>query len=323
MGHKCLIWGTPAEVVYQVNDRYWVKSTRAGGRYEITGSAQAMIDNGYLDEAGKAKLTTVLIDQRRDHDDVPLVRPTLLEEVKDAPLLTPVSRADRLLKYIATKESSSPGRPVRLGYPIVPGALAHSESWNDGQMGTLVQHLVDERWLTLEQTLDELQCTVTVSGHDHLAEAEQPKGQKAFVAMWFDPSMNEAYRNGIEPGIRDAGFVPIRIDEKKDANRIDDDIIDAIREARFVVADMTHGRDGVRGSVYFEAGFARGCGLKVIYCCRRDCFGGLPFDTRQYHHIAWDTPQELRRELAEKIRARIGSSDSGASRGAPPISSAR
>lgn len=124
--------------------------------------------------------------------------------------------------------------------------------------------------------------------------------------MWFDPRMDNAYRNGIEPGVRDAGFVPIRIDEKKDAIRIDDDIIAAIKESRFVVADMTHGSDGVRGSVYFEAGFARGRGLEVIYCCRRDCIGGLPFDTRQYHHIAWDTPQELRKELAERIRARIG-----------------
>lgn len=310
MGQKCLIWGTPAEVGYLVNDRYWVKSTRAGGRYKITGSAQAMINNGHLDEAGKAKLTTVLIDHRREREDAPMVDSTLLEGVKEARALPPATRADRLLRYIATIESSSPGHPVRLGYPIVPGALAHSESWNDGQIDTLVQHLEAKRWLSLEKDLDEFQCTVTVSGHDHLAEAEEPKGREAFVAMWFDTSMNDAYRNGIEPGIRDAGFVSMRIDEKKDANRIDDDIIDAIKESRFVVADMTHGRDGVRGSVYFEAGFARGCGLKVIYCCRRDCFGGLPFDTRQYHHIAWDTPQELRRELAEKIRARIGSPSS-------------
>ena len=271
-----------------------------------------MIENGYLDEAGKARLTTVLIDRGRHHDDAALVRPKLLEQVKEAPLLTPATRADRLLKYIATKESSSPGHPVRLGHPIVPGALAHSESWNDGQIDTLVQHLEAKRWLNLEQTLDELQCTVTVSGHDRLAEAEEkPTGSGAFVAMWFDTSMNDAYKNGIEPGIEDAGFVPIRIDEKKDANRIDDDIIAAIEESHFVVADMTHGSDGVRGSVYFEAGFAHGRGLQVIYCCRRDCIDGLPFDTRQYHHIVWDTPEELRRELAERIRARIGSSASG------------
>ena len=311
MGQKCLIWGTPAEVGYLDNrDAYWVESPRAGGRYNMTGTASAMIDNGYLDEAGQAKLTTVLIDRRRESADAPMVDSTLLVAVNEAPFLTPASRADRLLRYIVTIESSSPGHPMRLGYPIVPGALAHSESWNDGQIDTLVQHLVAKRWLTLEQTLDQLQCTVTVSGHDHVAGAEEPRGREAFVAMWFDPSMNDAYKNGIEPGIRDAGFVPMRIDEKTDANRIDDDIIDAIEESRFVVADMTHGSDGVRGSVYFEAGFARGCGLEVIYCCRSDCIDGLPFDTRQYHHIVWETPHELRRELAVRIRARIESPSS-------------
>lgn len=309
MSQKCLIWGTPAEVGRLGNrDAYWVESPRAGGRYDITGTAAVIIRNGYLDDASKARLTTVLIDHWRDREDAPMVDSTLVEKVKEARALPPATRAERLLRYIFAKESSSPGDPVRLGYPTVPEAFAHSESWNDGQMGTLVQHLVDERWLTSEQTLDEFLCTVTVSGHDHLAGAEEPKGRGAFVAMWFDVSMNDAYKNGIEPGIEDAGFVPIRIDEKKDANRIDDDIIDAIKESRFVVADMTHGSDGVRGSVYFEAGFARGRGLQVIYCCRRDCIGGLPFDTRQYHHIAWDTPEELRSELAERIRARIESS---------------
>ena len=311
MRQKCLIWGAPAEIG-RLGDRdaYWVESPRAGGRYEMTGSAAAMIRNGYLEDVGKAKLTTILIDHRREREDAPMVNSTLLEGVEQARVLPPATRAERLLRYIIAKESSSPGHPVRLGYPIVPGAFAHSESWNDGQMGTLVQHLVDERWLTLKRTLDELQCNVTVSGHDRVAGAQEPKGREAFVAMWFDPSMNDAYKNGIEPGIRDAGFVPMRIDEKKDANRIDDDIIATIKESRFVVADMTHGSDGVRGSVYFEAGFARGCDLEVIYCCRRDCIDGLPFDTRQYHHIVWETPHELRKELAERIRARIGSPSS-------------
>jgi len=68
---------------------------------------------------------------------------------------------------------------------------------------------------------------------------------------------------------------------------------------------MTHGTDGVRGSVYFEAGFALGYGLEVIYSCRKDCLERLPFDTRQYHHVVWETPEELRKKLAERIRARV------------------
>lgn len=306
MSQKCLIWGTPAEVRHAGNrDAYWVRSPRAGGDYEITGTAEAIIRVGGLDAAAKAKLTTELINRRRDSDDVPSVDSNLLEESKKAQPLTHAARAKRLLEYIADRESALPGQPVSLGTED-PGALAHSESWTGNQLQVLLQHLERQQLLdTGVRTLNATHYTVTVSGHNQLAADGTRKTKQVFVAMWFDADMSDAYKHGIEPGIRDAGFIPMRIDEKKDANRIDDDIISEIKRSGFIVADMTHGTDGVRGSVYFEAGFALGHGLKVIYSCRKDCLERLPFDTRQYHHIVWETPEELRRALAERIRARI------------------
>ncbi len=306
MNQKCLIWGTPAEVRQSgMRDAAWVRSSRAGGDYEITGQAAAVIEHGAFDSETKAKLTTALTDRRRDGNDTPLVKYDLLEESRNASALTHAARAIRLLRYIADKESSSPGQSVSLGTKE-PGALAHSESWTSNQLQVLINHLVQEQWLDVGmRTLDSTHYTVTVSGHNEL-DADGPRRTKqAFVALWFNSEMNDAYEHGIEPAIREAGFIPMRIDEKKDANRIDDDIIAEIKRSRFVVADMTHGADGVRGSVYYEAGFAHGCGLEVIYCCREDCMERLPFDTRQYHHTGWETPDELRRKLRERIRARI------------------
>ena len=49
-------------------------------------------------------------------------------------------------------------------------------------------------------------------------------------------------------------------------NDINDEIIAQIRRSRFMVCDLT----GYRGGVYFEAGFAYGLGLDVVYTCRRD-----------------------------------------------------
>ena len=65
--------------------------------------------------------------------------------------------------------------------------------------------------------------------------------------MWFDESMNDAYENGIEPGIRDAGYEALRIDRKEHSNKIDDEIIEEIRRSRFVVADLTHGKMELAG----------------------------------------------------------------------------
>ena len=124
--------------------------------------------------------------------------------------------------------------------------------------------------------------------------------------MWFDGSTNEAFRNGIEPAIMNAGYECFRIDRKEHINKIEDEIIAEIRRSRFLVADFTHGDKGARGSVYYEAGFAHGLGLPVIFTCRKDAIKTLHFDTAHYLHIDWNDPAELRERLKKRILAVIG-----------------
>ena len=65
--------------------------------------------------------------------------------------------------------------------------------------------------------------------------------------------------------------------------------------------------NGARGGVYYEAGFAHGLGLEVIFSCRKGMVKDkLHFDTRQYYHIVWETPDDLRIGLLNRIRSRIG-----------------
>ena len=124
--------------------------------------------------------------------------------------------------------------------------------------------------------------------------------------MWFDDSMENVWGEGIKRGIEDAGYKALRIDRKEYTNKIDDEIIAEIRRSRFIVADFTHGKKGARGGVYYEAGFARGLGIPVIFTCRKDALKKVHFDTRQYNHIVWETPEELRRNLANRIAAVVG-----------------
>jgi nucleoside 2-deoxyribosyltransferase len=86
----------------------------------------------------------------------------------------------------------------------------------------------------------------------------------------------------------------VRIDKKEHSNKIDDEIIAEIRRSKFLVADFTCEKEKVRGGVYFEAGFAMGLGIPVIWTCAQQSIGDLHFDTRQYNHIVWDTPKTLR-----------------------------
>ena len=137
---------------------------------------------------------------------------------------------------------------------------------------------------------------ITVLGHQHVAEQSANKDvSQCFVAMWFDDSMKSAYEDGIKKAVEECGHTPLRIDKKLDVNKIDDEIIAEIRRSRFVVADFTHNKvKGVRGAVFYEAGFAYSLGLEIIYSCRKGLEKELNFGTRQYHHILWETPEDLR-----------------------------
>jgi hypothetical protein len=148
------------------------------------------------------------------------------------------------------------------------------------------------------------EVTVTVKGWNRIYEIEKGinlESKQAFIAMWFNTEMNSASENGFKRAIRDAGFEPIRVDDREHNGKIDDQIIAEIRRSKFVVCDFT----GHRGGVYFEAGFAMGLGLPVIWCCRKDHFADIHFDTRQYNHISWTDEEDLYNQLFNRIRATI------------------
>ena len=100
---------------------------------------------------------------------------------------------------------------------------------------------------------------------------------------------------------------PSTIDRKLDVYKIDDEIVSEICRSRFLQADCTHGETKSRGSVYWEAGFAYAIGNRRSYILAvTDMVKDLPFDTRQYPHIIWKSPADLRRQLKDRISARLG-----------------
>jgi len=133
-------------------------------------------------------------------------------------------------------------------------------------------------------------------------EGANSSSVQGFVAMWFDESLQDAWTSGFDPGIRAAGFHPVRIDNKDYVGGISDEIMAEIRRSRFVVADYT----GQRNGVYFEAGFALGLGLTVIPTCRADDVDELGFDIKHLNTLLCNSPAELAEGLNRRIRAVVG-----------------
>ena len=280
-------------------------SRRAGGAYTIPEVIVAS-DIGSMTQVEKARLTTWLVDQRKLGNLIPDITHEVIQHAKSRRPLPVDDRANRLLRLIALyidqvgKKLSASSQDLDF--------FAWTESLEWGEVSYLWRFLVDAGLATARIGPDSIyNCEITVAGYKHIADqATNPDSSQAFVAMWFDQSMVDTYKQGIAPAIRNAGFQPLRIDQEEYINKIDDEVIAEIRRSRFVVADFTQDGDNARGGVYYEAGFAQGLGLPVVFTCREDCIGRVHFDTNHYNHIVWTEPDELRRMLTHRIVGVLG-----------------
>lgn len=306
---RCVIWQTPATEEPSFGcDGYFMDSVRAGGPYFISGTAAACMSRA--DEPARARLTTWLIDQRR----LGVERPEIFEStitIAEQREATPVHvRGDRLLQFIGHQTATlGGGVTFQKGNAMTFMAWAWSESTEDHEMKFLLRYLEERGWIERgESATSRITYVLTIDGYARLADlnTNTTDSSQCFVAMWFEPTLEDAWEQGIRTGIEDAGYLAVRIDQKEHLNKIDDEIIAEIRRSRFVVADFTQGDDGARGGVYYEAGFAHGLGIPVIFSCRADVLDKVHFDTRQFNHIVWNDPEDLRQSLSSRISATIG-----------------
>ena len=342
---NCLIWETPA-LVYRFSSRpniYLFRSDRAGGdyicecvtgktfkhnTYKDTVEAKIRFKNGTF----KAKLTSCLIDQRKqsrwndkkvpflfDEDpfqcelstddllkSVPQITKEILQEIEDRQELSIDDRTNNLLQYLnkINKMDISEHRIILSEEQKKMKLLAHSECTSDQDWEKFSEYLIEEKLCS--GYVNDLQ--ITINGIKRLESlSRNTESKQCFVAMWLDESMNDMYNKAIKPAIKEMGYRPLRIDRKPHINKIDDELIEEIKKSRFIIADFSYGNDGIRGSVYYEAGFAKGLNIPIIFTCRKEDVKNLHFDTRQYNHIIWENKnlEDLKKKLKDSIGANI------------------
>jgi hypothetical protein len=128
----------------------------------------------------------------------------------------------------------------------------------------------------------------------------------AFMAMKFrEPEVDRAVETCFKPAVARTGFELRKLTDQQPAGSIDNQIRAAILSGRFVVADLTHGSHGA----YWEAGYAEGLGLPVIYTCQKSRWDAQKthFDTNHMVTIIWDEADlsKAGNELAATIRATL------------------
>lgn len=264
-------------------------------RCGIFGISQETIEDAEsLDNADRWRISAWICEYSPQ-----LVRCGDIEQALKAPVPGLIHRANRMLKTV--------NKLYPHGGDFLPSQVytkLTSVGWNrnEGHARFMLEEvLLRELGFLIERTSGTYR--LTAKGLLHLEGAPNSESVIGFCAMWFNPSVRFIYDDAIAPAIRAAGYEPLRIDGKEHNKRIDDEIVAAIRSARFLVADLT----GHRGGVYYEAGLAHGLELEVIFTCREK--RATHFDIRQYNTIYW-TPDQMP-DFKQRIEKRILASSIG------------
>ena len=115
-----------------------------------------------------------------------------------------------------------------------------------------------------------------------------------FLAMKFnDDELDEFVRSVLKPAVKTGtGFEVIDMRDRPVAGIIDDILRIKIRNAKFVIVDLTHDNNGA----YWEAGYAEGLGKPVIYICNEEKFKtqSTHFDTNHCTTIPWASEGDIK-----------------------------
>ena len=112
-------------------------------------------------------------------------------------------------------------------------------------------------------------------------------GRYGFIAMRFnDPVLDPFIRDVVKPAIATGiGYDLVDLRAVARAGIIDNIMRAQIRDAAFILADLTHDNPGA----YWEAGYAEGLGKPVIYLCERAKYdvAKTHFDTNHCTTVIW------------------------------------
>lgn len=274
------------------------------GRYTISGTAEAVAEQ----KNKSAQLSGWLRERNLYGKEIPMLTSSFLEEVINTlPNYSPMEKQKKLLKSLELL-TEYPGGEVFL-VPDSEASLAWAE--NSEEFNYYIQSLIDRGLIVIQDSegfrdisAPQYPIVITAAGWEYIEKDQSDLNSKiqVFVAMSFDRDLLSIYENAILPAIESTGYHPYRVDANPHLERIDAKIVAEIKNSRFIVADVTQQKAGV----YYEAGFAHGLGIPVIWCVRKDELENVHFDTRQYNHIVWETEDELKEGLKDFILATVG-----------------
>ena len=286
------------------SERLTYKCPRCG-KFKITHKTELMAEKRNLDP----KLSGWIRNLFELGMEIPEITNNSLNEIEQSiPDYNPSDKQYLFLRNISRK-SKYPGDIISI-IPKIDYPLAWASA--PDEILFYIRFLVERALLiwadNKEHSLSSADGSISIAlspgGWDYLDNYEQRAIElcQAYVAMSFSEKMKNVWDKAIKPAINEAGYKACRVDSEQHTDKINAKIIAEIRNSLFIVAEVTEDNQ----AVYFEAGYAIGRNLPVIWCVNKDNLDKVHFDTRQYNHVVWNTADELKEKLYDVICAVVG-----------------
>jgi hypothetical protein len=147
---------------------------------------------------------------------------------------------------------------------------------------------------------------LTLAGWERYEQEKRGRfeGNYGFIALKFGDSILDPFLSDhVKPWIKaKLGNELIDMRDAPKASIIDNLMREKVRDAAFVLVDLTHENSGA----FWEAGYAEGLGKPVLYICERTKFEAAKthFDTNHLTTVLWeaDKPAEFIEQLVATLR---------------------
>ena len=236
--------------------------------------------------------------------------------LKNLDLPNPAQQADWVIEYVG-KKTRVLGGQLEINPPGHGGGYPQLRAWIGGADEKAVQrifeYLVEQKLLReyKNQNYEQFKLELTPAGWKRFADLQEvnKESKQAFMAMKFDDEQKQFVNDKLKPVVKETGFdLLLLTDINSKENLIDNKLRVAIRQSRFLICDLTHCNAGA----YWEAGYAEGLKLPVIYICEKSAFDDEDktkrphFDVNHQEIFQWDkNNEESIKDFLDNIKAKI------------------
>lgn len=228
-------------------------------------------------------------------------------------LPNPSEQIDDLVLFLG-KKSHSWGENIDLNWDKPGGVHYQLEAW----IGATNKENFDAVWEQAKQlkfistspspTLETSYVRLEFPGWNyfHKLTKHQKKSKQIFMAMKFEDNAKHFVNTHLKPLTQKLGFDLKLLDEIiSEESLIDDKLRVEIKKSRLLICDLTHGNQGA----YWEAGYAEGLGIPVLYICSKTAFNSKTtkphFDVNHQEIFTWADEESSIADFKEQLKAKI------------------